>query len=212
MGAQKKPIVPILKTLKKQPSYTMLGNFQNKRYDPFKILIGTILSARARDEVTEVITEQLFKKYKNAKQLAAAKQRDVEKIIKQIGFYRNKAKHVIGAAQAVVKHGSVPDTEAGLMALPGVGRKVAGCVLVYAFKKDAIPVDTHVHRISNRLGLVKTKTPEKTEQALRILTPRKYWQDVNDLLVHHGKTVCKPITPLCHKCAIEKYCKKVGVK
>ena len=98
------------------------------------------------------------------------------------------------------------------MALPGVGRKVSGCVLVYAFKKDAIPVDTHVHRISNRLGLTKTKTPEKTEMALRELVPKKYWQDVNDLLVHHGKKVCKPITPQCSQCSVEKYCKKVGVK
>ena len=190
----------------------MLGSFQEKKYDPFKILVGTILSARARDEVTEVVAKKLFKKYKNTKQLASAKQKDVEKIIKQIGFYRNKTKNIIGTAKAVAKLGKVPDTEEGLLALPGVGRKVAGCVLVYAFKKDAIPVDTHVHRISNRLGLVKTKMPDKTEIALRKLTPKRYWQDVNDLLVHHGKTVCKPITPLCSKCSIEKYCKKVNVK
>ena len=156
-----KTVVKILKTLGKEESYTMLGNFQKKKYDPFRILIGTILSARARDEVTEVIAKNLFKRYKNAKQLAKAKQQDVEKIIKQIGFYRNKAKNVIGTAKEVVKLGKVPNTEEGLMALPGVGRKVSGCVLVYAFKKDAIPVDTHVHRISNRLGLTKTKTPEK---------------------------------------------------
>jgi len=207
-----KQIVQIIKILKKEKTKTMLGNFQKKKYTPFRILIGTILSARARDEVTEFIAEELFKKYKNAKQLSKAKQKDVEKIIKPIGFYRNKAKNVIAAAKAVDGLGKVPDEEKGLLALPGVGRKVAGCVLVYAFKKDAIPVDTHVHRISNRLGLVKTKTPEKTELALVEKVPRRYWQDVNDLLVHHGKTICKPITPLCGKCKIEKYCKKVGVK
>lgn len=98
-----------------------------------------------------------------------------------------------------------------LVELPGVGRKVAGCVLVYAFDKPAIPVDTHVHRLSNRLGWVKTKTPEKTEPALEKLVPKKYWQLVNDLLVWHGKNTCKPITPQCSECAIRKHCRQINV-
>ena len=190
----------------------MLGHFSSK-YDPWRILIGTILSARARDEVTEQVCEELFNKYPNAEALAGARQHDIEQCIRRIGFYHTKAKNIIQTSKIVVEqyHGNVPDTMDGLLTLPGVGRKVAGCVLVYAFQKDAIPVDTHVHRISNRLGWVSTKTPEQTEQRLMKIVQKKDWQVVNDYLVSHGKKVCKPIQPLCHSCCIERYCKKVGV-
>ena len=109
-------------------------------------------------------------------------------------------------------NGKVPSNYEGLVRLPGVGRKTAGCVLVYAFRKPAIPVDTHVHRVSNRLGWVKTKSPLKTEEELLKVVPRKYWFMVNEAFVIHGQTTCKPITPLCSKCPVEKYCKKAGVK
>ncbi|MBI2147450.1 endonuclease III [Candidatus Woesearchaeota archaeon] len=172
------------------------------------------MSARSRDETTEAICERLFKKYPNAAALASAPPAAVERIIKKIGFYHNKAKHIIAASRIVVNkhHGKVPDTFDSLLQLPGVGRKVAGCVMVYAFHQDAIPVDTHVHRISNRLGWVATRTPEQTERELIRLVPRQYWQAVNDSMVSHGKRVCKPITPLCSACCVETYCKKVGVK
>lgn len=199
--------------LKAQGSNTMLGRL-SKKYDPFKVLISTILSARARDEVTEVISENLLKKYPTPKKLAFAKKKDVIKIIKRIGFYNNKSKNVINAAKMLLEKfkGRVPNTLEELIELPGVGRKVANCVLVYAYKQDAIPVDVHVNRVSNRLGWVKTKTPEKTEKALELLVPRKHWQRINDTFVTHGKTTCVPISPFCSKCPINAYCKKINVK
>jgi len=208
-----KNIVAILKILKKQKSSTMLGEFGQK-YTPFQILIGTILSARSRDEVTAQISKILFKKYPTAKKLAKAKPAEVMKIIKQIGFYKNKTKNIITTAKIIDEKykGKVPKEMHELIELPGVGRKVAGCVVVYAFQKDAIPVDTHVHRISNRLGWVKTKTPEKTEKELMKKVPKRYWQVVNDYLVSHGKNICKPITPFCSQCVIKKHCKRVEVK
>lgn len=198
--------------VKTQGTSTMLGRLGEK-YDPFRVLISTIMSARARDETTEVLAANLFKKYPDVNSLAVAKKQDVIKIIKSIGFYNAKAKNVINAAKMVrdTFNGEVPDTLEQLIELPGVGRKVANCVLVYSFKKDAIPVDIHVHRISNRLGWVKTKTPEETEMKLMQLIPQKHWQVVNDTLVAHGKTICKPITPLCSKCPIYAYCKRAGV-
>lgn len=206
-------IVKILKILYKEQKNlngtTMLGSMQNK-YTKWQILISTILSARSKDETTETISKELFKKYPNAKKLAFAKQSDVEKLIKKSGFYKNKAKNIINASKQTLK--GVPNTMQDLIKLPGVGRKVAGCVLVYAYKKDAIPVDTHVHRLSNRLKWVSTKTPEKTEKALESIIPKKYWKIVNDVLVWHGKTICKPINPQCSKCKIKKDCPSSKLK
>jgi endonuclease-3 len=199
-------IVRILNTLKKEKAFTMLGDMSRK-YDAFKILVSTILSARSRDEVTYPICEELFKKYPNAEKLANANAEDVEKIIKKIGFYRQKRKYIIETAKKIREYkGKVPSSMDKLIKLPGVGRKVAGCVIVYAFGKDAIPVDVHVNRISNRTGLVKTKSPEKTEIELMKITPKKYWQLVNDLFVWHGKTTCKPRIPECDKCKIIELC------
>ena len=199
-------IVKILKILAKHQGKTMLAKFS--KYDPFKILIGTVLSQRSRDETTESLTEQLFRKYHNMNELANAKQNELEKVIKKSGFYRNKAKNIIAISRIILEKykGRVPDDFEKLLEMPGVGRKTAGCVLVYAFSRPALPVDTHVHRVSNRLGIVKTKTPEKTELALMKIVPKKYWVLVNDLLVYHGKSVCKPIKPNCRVCEIEKYC------
>jgi len=212
--AKEKAIITILKLLQKhQTGISMLGKV-SKSGNPFKVLISTILSARAKDTVSYPISNAVFKKYPDAKSLAKAKQKNVEKIIKSIGFYRNKAKNIIGSARIVHKkyNDKVPRIKSELLELPGVGSKVAGCVLVYAFGISAIPVDTHVHRLSNRLGWVKTKTPEQTERALEQLVPRKYWIDVNELLVTHGQTICAPITPRCSICPVRKYCKRVGVK
>jgi endonuclease-3 len=190
----------------------MLGRM-GRKYDPFKVLISTILSARAKDEVTEVIAEELFRHYPDAKSLARADKKDVIKIIRRIGFFNAKSKNIINTARMLVEkyNGKVPRDMEKLLEFPGVGRKVANCVLVYAFRQDAIPVDTHVHRISNRLGWVKTKVPEDTEEALTKLVPRKHWQIVNDTFVTHGKTTCVPISPFCSKCPIFKNCKRRGV-
>ena len=176
---------------------------------PFSILIGTILSARTKDESTTKVVKQLFSKYKNAKQLANAKVKDVEKIIKSIGFYHVKSKRIIEVAKIIDSKykGRVPDNLDELVELPGVGRKTANCVLVYAYEKPAIPVDIHVHRISNRLGLVETKTPEDTEQELMKKIPKKFWIDINDTFVMYGQNICKPISPMCSVCKIKRSCK-----
>ena len=175
----------------------------------FSILIGTILSARTKDETTTKVVKILFSKYKNAKELANAKLKDVERIIKPIGFYHVKSKRIIEVAQIIHSQhkGIVPDNLDTLIKLPGVGRKTANCVLVYAFEKPAIPVDIHVHRISNRLGLVETKTPEETEQELMKKIPKKYWIDINDTFVMYGQNICKPISPMCNVCKIKRNCK-----
>jgi len=209
---KKQRIQKIISILKKDYGNTMLAVLSN--LDSWKILIATILSARSKDEQTGPIARALFRKYKNAKQLANSNIEDVEKIIKKIGFYHQKAKYIVETSKLVVKefNGEVPDDYERLMKCPGVGRKVAGCVLVYAFGIAAIPVDTHVHRISNRLGWVKTKDPEKTEVELLKIVPKKQWFLVNDILVNHGKTICNPISPWCSKCKIIKFCPRIGVK
>lgn len=176
--------------------------------NPFSILIGTILSARTKDENTTKVVKNLLSKYTTPKLLAHAKVGDVEKIIKPIGFYHVKAKRIIEVASIIDSqyNGKVPDDFEKLVNLPGVGRKTANCVLVYAFEKPAIPVDTHVHRISNRLGLVKTKTPEETEIELMKKIPKKYWLKINDTFVMYGQNICKPISPLCDVCKIKQKC------
>ena len=181
---------------------------------PFSILIGTILSARTKDESTTKVVKSLFLKYKNAKELANAKLKDVEKIIKPIGFYHVKSKRIIEVSQIIHSQykGIVPDDLDTLVKLPGVGRKTANCVLVYAYEKPAIPVDIHVHRISNRLGLVDTKTPEDTEQELMKKIPKKYWIEINDTFVMYGQNICKPINPMCDVCKIKKNCKYYNSK
>jgi len=193
----------------KPPRMTALRELHEAETEgPFSILIGTILSARTRDENTTKIVKLLFSKYKNPKQLANAKLKDVEKIIKPIGFYHVKAKRIINVAKIIDSkyNGKVPQNLEELVDLPGVGRKTANCVLVYAYDKPAIPVDIHVHRISNRLGLVKTKTPEETETELMKKIPKKYWLEINDTFVMYGQNICKPITPLCDVCKIRNYC------
>ena len=198
----------------KPPRITALRDLHDAQTGPFSILIGTILSARTKDEATTKAVKALFSKYKNSKQLANAKVKDVEKIIKSIGFFHVKSKRIIEVAKIInTKYkGKVPDNLDTLIELPGVGRKTANCVLVYAFEKPAIPVDIHVHRISNRLGLVDTKNPEETEQELMKKVPKKYWIDINDTFVMYGQNICKPISPMCDVCKIKKNCKYYKTK
>jgi len=198
----------------KPPRITALRDLHDAQTGPFSILIVTILSARTKDEATTKAVKALFSKYKNSKQLANAKVKDVEKIIKSIGFFHVKSKRIIEVAKIInTKYkGKVPDNLDTLIELPGVGRKTANCVLVYAFEKPAIPVDIHVHRISNRLGLVDTKNPEETEQELMKKVPKKYWIDINDTFVMYGQNICKPISPMCDVCKIKKNCKYYKTK
>jgi len=176
--------------------------------DPFRILIGTILSHRTRDENTTKATENLFSRYKTPSQLANADPDIVRRLIHPAGFYNMKTKNIMLASRQLVEQfgGRVPDNEDDLLKLRSVGRKTANCVLVYAFNKPAIPVDTHVHRISNRLGLVKTKEPEDTEAALTKSVPKHYWLELNDLFVRFGQTTCRPVGPRCQSCSLNKGC------
>jgi len=191
------------------PRITALNELHEAETEgPFSILIGTILSARTKDENTAKVVKKLFSKYRTPKALASAKVRDVEKLIKSIGFYHVKAKRIIEVAQIINSQykGRVPENFEKLLELPGVGRKTANCVLVYAFDTPAIPVDTHVHRISNRIGLVDTKMPEETEMELRKKIPKKYWLQINDTFVMYGQNICKPISPMCDICKIKTKC------
>jgi len=177
--------------------------------DPFKVLIYTIISQRTRDEQTDVASERLLSEFPTAKDLAQANVRRIEKLIKTAGFYRVKARKIKEVSKIIYEkyNGKVPDDFESLMKLPSVGRKTANCVLVFGFGKPAIPVDTHVHRISNRLGLVKTSKPEDTEGALKKVLPKKYWLDINHMFVRVGQTICRPINPKCEECPVSGLCK-----
>jgi len=188
---------------------TALARLQDaEQGDPFRILIGTILSHRTRDENTTRATENLFSKYKTPQQLAKAPPASVRRLIRPSGFYNMKTKNIIRVSRQLIEDfgGQVPDSEEDLLKLHSVGRKTANCVLVYAFNKPAIPVDTHVHRISNRLGLVKTTQPEETEAELVKTVPRRYWLELNDLFVRFGQTTCKPVGPKCAICTLRPGC------
>lgn len=202
----------VLDTLATHEKLTMLGSFSGS-CSPFQILIGTILSARSRDEMTEKVCAILFEKYPTAEQLARANRRQLQSILRVIGFYRQKAKYIVDTARIIMQkyEGKVPDTFDDLIQLPGVGRKVANCVLVYAFGKPAIAVDTHVHRITNRFGWVRTTSPEETERKLAEFLPRRHWLTINELLVSHGKTTCRPLGPKCHDCHVQRWCEQRGV-
>ena len=213
----KKILNGMIKTMNlvKPPRITALQDLHNaENRGPFSILIGTILSARTKDEATSRIVKDLFKVYKNSRQLANAKVKDVEKIIKSIGFYHVKARRIIEVAKIIDSkyRGKVPDNLEKLIELPGVGRKTANCVLVYAYEKPAIPVDIHVHRISNRLGLVQTKTPEDTEFELMKIIPKNLWLDINETFVKYGQNICKPISPMCNVCKIKSSCSYYNAK
>ncbi|SNZ08926.1 endonuclease-3 [Persephonella hydrogeniphila] len=180
---------------------------------PFQILISTIISLRTKDQVTAEASERLFKLADNPYDMLKLTEEQIAKAIYPAGFYRNKAKTIKKISEIIVKKnsGEVPDSLEELLKLPGVGRKTANLVLALSFDKPAVCVDIHVHRITNRLGFVKTKTPEETEKELMKKVPVEYWNRINDLLVAFGQTICKPLSPLCSKCPVEAYCEKVGV-
>jgi endonuclease-3 len=176
--------------------------------DPYKVLIRTILSQRTRDENTDQATDNLFNVYPDIYAVADAPIEEVQKLIKPAGFYRVKAGRIKEVSRILIDQygGEVPNDLKELTSLPGVGRKTANCVLVFAFNEPAIPVDTHVHRISNRWGLVDTKKPEDTEKELMSFVPRDLWIDLNDLMVQFGQTVCKPTSPQCDICPVFDLC------
>jgi endonuclease-3 len=189
---------------------TALKNLQTQEDgDPFKILIGTILSARTRDETTTNVIAMLFSRFKNPDELSKANLSEIKKLIQKIGFYNVKATRIKEVSRILVDkyNGKVPSNIEDLLTFPGVGRKTANCVLVYGFRKPAIPVDVHVHRISNRIGIVNTKKPEETEIVLEKSIDRKYWTAVNETFVVFGQNICLPIRPKCSLCQLKKICK-----
>jgi endonuclease-3 len=179
-----------------------------RRRDPYKVLIRTILSQRSKDENTDAAAEQLFEVYGTPEELASGNRKKIEKLIKPAGLYTAKAKNIQNVARILIDeyNSKVPKDLDEMVKLPGVGRKTANCVLVYGFNEPAIPVDTHVHRISNRLGWVQTKMPEQTEEELSKFLPKKYWIDINELLVRYGQEVCRPIGPKCQICPLNNIC------
>ncbi len=182
--------------------------------DPFLILIGCLLSLRARDIVTTPICIELFKKAKTPKEILKIPIKELEILFHSIGFYKKKAKLVHDVSKEIIErfNNKVPSTKEELLSISGVGPKTANLVLAEGFNIPAICVDTHVHRISNRLGLVKTKTPEQTEIALQKVLPKEHWSEWNKLMVMWGQNICVPISPFCSKCAIYNLCPRIGVK
>ena len=181
---------------------------------PFMVLISCLLSLRTKDKVTAEASNRLFKLANNPEKMLGLSIKNIEKAIYPVGFYKTKAKRIKEICRVLLDdyEGVVPNEIDELLKLNGVGRKTANLTVTLGYGKLGICVDTHVHRISNRLGLVKTKTPEQTEFALRKKLPQKHWLFYNDLLVTYGQNLCVPISPWCSKCKIFKYCKRVGVK
>jgi len=181
--------------------------------DPFLVLISCLLSLRTKDKTTAEASERLFALASTAATMQKLTTAVIEQAIYPVGFYRTKAKQIRQICTLLLERykGLVPDRIDELLTLPGVGRKTANLVVTVGYEKPGICVDIHVHRISNRWGYVKTKTPDETEQALRDTLPRKYWITFNDLLVPYGQHLCQPVSPFCSMCKIAKYCDRVGV-
>ncbi|MBN1923200.1 MAG: endonuclease III [Nanoarchaeota archaeon] len=177
--------------------------------DAFKVLVSAMLSTQTRDEITMQASMNLFKKLKKPKDFDNFSQKQLESLIYPVSFYRNKARFLKQLPKYLAN--GVPDEINELLKIPGVGRKIANLVVSVAFDKDGICVDTHVHRILNRLGYVKTKNPKETEMVLRQKLPKKYWGEINAVLVTYGQNHCKPISPYCSTCKVFKYCERKGV-
>ena len=202
-------IVKLLKDAKQPQSefVKLMDSFKN----PYLVLIACILSLRTNDKTTYPATLRMLELAKTPKEMKNVSVEDLSKAIYPVGFYENKARQIIELSKTIDEElgGKVPDEIEDLIKFKGVGRKTANLVLSLGFNKPAICVDVHVHRIFNRLGYIKTKTPEETEFALREKLPQKYWIDINTLLVTHGQNVCKPIKPKCSECPIARYCAKI---
>jgi len=183
------------------------------RKDPYQILISCILSLRTKDKTTTVASRRLFRVAASPKTMVKLSPRRLQDLIYPVGFYRNKAKVILGISRKILKDfmGRVPNQIEDLLKLKGVGRKTANLVLGLGYNIPAICVDTHVHRISNRLGWVRTKTPEQTEYALQKIVPKKSWIDLNTALVTFGQNICLPISPWCNRCSVYNFCERTGV-
>jgi endonuclease-3 len=193
------------------PSVTLVA--ESYAHDPWAVLASTLISLRTKDEVTVKSSAALLSRCKGPRDVLTEPQAELERLIYPAGFYKTKALRLREIATILMEKydGRVPDILEELLALPGVGRKTANLVLIEAFDKDGICVDTHVHRINNRAGWLISRTPEETELILRCILPREYWKPINALLVLYGQRVCKPISPICSKCVITGHCARCGV-
>jgi endonuclease-3 len=204
----------VVRVLRKEVRRWPVPAIGNYLETPFTVLISCILSLRTQDKTTNAASDRLFEIANTPKAMLVTPVDTIEKAIYPVSFYRVKSQTIHAICKELLTRfgGEVPSTIDELLTLPGVGRKTANIVVTLAFQRAGIAVDTHVHRISNRLGYVKTKTPDDTEMALRKKLPRRYWIVFNDLLVAYGQNLCKPISPFCSQCKIEGYCRRVGVK
>jgi endonuclease-3 len=205
--------VRILKREVRRWQEPIVGVVAKTSGDPFLILLSTVLSLRTKDQTTAQASVRLFRLATVPKKLGSIPLRRIERAIYPVGFYRTKARHIREICRDLMARydGRVPDTIEHLLTLKGVGRKTANLVVTLGFHKPGICVDTHVHRISNRWGYIRTRTPKESEEALRRKLPRRYWMIFNDLLVPFGQNLCKPISPLCSQCKLAQYCDRVGV-
>jgi len=210
-----KTIDPIMKILQKKynsNSETTLNRMREKP-NAYKILISCLLSLRARDENTEVVSKQLFAVADTPEEISKMPTKKLEKLIFSSGHYHKKAQSLKHVSKELLERfdGRVPRTREELESIKGIGPKTANIVLAFAFGEAVLPIDTHCHRIPNRLGWIETKTPEKTEFALQKVLAKKYWREFNAIFVQFGRELCQPISPFCSKCPISKYCPKIGV-
>jgi len=206
----------VLTLLKKESSnwnVPIVTQVAQRSRDPFHVLISTLLSLRTKDVVTTEASRRLFHKANSPQSMLQLSAEKIQKLIYPVGFYKRKAENILRVCRILIEkyNSRVPDNLNELLTLPGVGRKTANLALTLGYGKPGICVDTHVHRVSNRLGYVRTKTPEQTEMALREKLPQKWWIPINDIFVAFGQTLCKPISPWCSRCAVEKLCEKVSV-
>lgn len=206
-------IIKILKNELDVGTMPIVSHLAENQRDPFVIFISTLLSLRTKDEVTAVATDRLFELASSPEEMLKVPLDKIAQTIYPVGFYRVKAENIHHVCRELIKRfdSRVPDDIDTLLTIKGVGRKTANLVVSLAYGKDAICVDTHVHRISNRLGYVKTKTPDETEFALRKKLPRRHWIIYNTIMVAFGRKTCKPVSPLCSRCPVNKCCDRIGV-
>jgi endonuclease-3 len=206
-------VIALLKKEVRRWKVPVVGVIAEETHDPFKVLISCLLSLRTQDSTTAAASNRLFAQADTPTEMLGLSRRTIEKAIYPVGFYRTKAKNIHMICRDLIDRygGTVPDEIDSLLTLKGVGRKTANLVVTVGFGKPGICVDTHVHRISNRMGYVRTRTPEQTETALRAKLPRRFWIFYNDLLVSFGQNLCRPLAPHCSRCLIAPYCDRVGV-
>ncbi len=213
---KRRNIDKIIKILSKHFHYTRRTtlNRMRKKPNPYKILISCLLSLRTKDANTESVSKKLFKVASTPSEIANMNIKKLEKLIYSSGHYKKKARTLKHVSKEILERfgGKVPSNKEELLSIKGIGPKTANIVLCFAYDKCVLPVDVHVHVVSNRLGWVMTKTPEQTEKELEKILPKKYWKEINGLFVLHGKEFCQSFSPLCTKCPINSYCPRIGVK